>query len=638
MQPFLRGIGNSGAAVGNESSVAVYIDGVYYTTVPSGAFALGNIARVEVLKGPQGTLFGRNASGGVIQLITADPSHSQKLKGNISYGNYKTVNGDLYASTGLSETVAIDLALSANKQFDGYGRNVVTGARNGYADYYTARSKLLFEPSTETKITVGAAYSYSKPSFQGGTFPGTTHGTFTAPFVQTPTVGFFDRTDDIESFTSFKQWLVSLKAEQELSFAKLTSTTAYIHSTSYGRTDGDFSPRPDFDIVLPAKTKQFTQELQLSSLMDSPLKWVAGLYYYHSLQAYSGVEFRGTIFGPGFDTYGKQIADSYAGYGQASYEIIPKLSLTGGLRYTYDKAKGSGGSTAPGAPLTAAGTVTDTASTKKVTFKAGADYQLNDDALLYASMSRGFKSLAYNIIPFGSHNEPEVLDAYEVGLKSDLLDHRVRLNLSAFYYQLKNPQVQLLATAAVILSNADSARVKGLDLDITALITKGLTLRINGTYLNAKYKVYGELDAAGNCTIRCAPSNPPAPAPGYGTLPPIGIQAGGNAMPRSPKLSGDIGVDYVADVGSGTLTFTADYSYNSGYYFEPDNFLHQRKFGLISGQVKYSPEGNFYVSVWGKNLNNKHYVQYAGAQNGPAGYPFTGGAPRTYGLTLGFAF
>jgi iron complex outermembrane receptor protein len=638
VQPYLRGIGNMGAAIGNESSVAVYIDGVYYTSVPSGAFALGNVSRVEVLKGPQGTLFGRNASGGVIQLITRDPSHTPALKGDVSYGNYNTINGNLYATAGLSDTVAIDLSLSGNKQNDGWGRNLVTGWRNGYADYYSARSKLLFTPSDTTRITLTGGYSYSKPSFQGSTFLGTTQGTFTPPFVQTTGVGFFDRNDDLDSFTSFKQWMASLKAEQEFSFVRLTSISAYINNKIYGQTDGDWSPRPDFALVLPAKTNQFTQEFQLSSLPGSDLKWVFGLYYYHSLQAYTGAQFRGTIFGPGYDAYGKQIADSYAAYGQASYEIVPKLTLTGGLRHTQDKAKGSGGFAGPGDPLTTAATTTDTAKTKKVTFRGGADYQATEDVLLYASVSRGFKSLAYNILPFDGHNEPEVLDAYEAGLKSDLFDNRVRFNLSAFYYQLKKPQVQLLATAAVILSNADSARIKGIDFDITALAIKGLTLRVSGTYLDATYKVYGQLDSAGNCTIRCAPANPPAPPPGYGTLPPVGIVAGGNTIPRSPKFSATVGFDYVADVGQGKITMTGDYSYNSGYFFEPDNFLHQGKFGLFGGQIKYSPDERYYVAIWGKNLSDKRYVQYAGAQNGPSGYPFSGGAPRTYGVTAGFDF
>jgi iron complex outermembrane receptor protein len=637
VQPFLRGVGNSGAAIGNESSVAVYIDGVYYTSVPSGAFALGNVSRVEVLKGPQGTLFGRNSSGGVIHLITRDPSHTSELSGDVTYGNYETYNGNIYGTTGLSDTVAVDIAISANKQNEGWGHNLVTGTRNGFADFYDSRAKVLFEPSTETKFTLTGGYSYSKPSFQCSTFPGTTQGTFLPPYVRSRTLGFFDCNDNIDSYTMFKQSMGSLKAEQQFSFAKLTSITAYVHNSIYGQTDGAWNPAPDFLIYLPAKTNQFTQELQLSSPSSSTLKWVSGLYYYHSLQAYTGVQFRGTLFGPGFDDYGKQIADSYAAYGQASYEVAPKLTLTGGLRYTIDEAKGSGGTTGPGAPLTPATTTTDTAKTEKPTFRAAVDYQATDDILLYASASRGFKSLAYNLIPFGAHDEPEVLDAYELGFKSDLFDHRVRFNVSPFYYKIKNPQVQLLATAAVILSNAQSARSKGIDFDVTALVVRGLTVRAGGTYLDAKYTVYGQLDPAGNC-IGCAPSSPPAIPPGYGTQPTIGIVAGGKRIPRSPTFTGNVGFDYASELGHGRLTITGDYSYNSGYYFEPDNFLHQGQFGLISTQIKYSPDQKFYVAAWGKNLSNKEYVQYAGTQSGPSGYPFSGGAPRTYGITVGFDF
>jgi iron complex outermembrane receptor protein len=639
VQPFLRGIGNSGAAVGNESSVAVYIDGVYYTALPAGAFATSNVQRVEVLKGPQGTLFGRNASGGVIQLITRDPSHTPTLDASFTYGNYNTYSGNLYASTGLTDTLAVDIAISGQKQVDGYGKNLFTGDRNDYEDYFNVRSKLLFTPTDTTKFTLAIGHSYSLGSIQGGTFPGTTQGTFTAPFEQSPTIGFYDRNDNLDGFTSYKQTDISLKAEQKLPFAQLTSTTAYVHTTSFAQLSANWNPRPEFNVLEPGKINQFTQELQIGSLPGGPLKWVGGLFYYHAIQEYVDSQFRGAALGGGFDQYGKQTADSYAAYGQASYEILPRFTLTGGLRYTMDRTKAEGGTVAPGAPLTPATTLHDHANTNKLTFKAGADYQATDQILLFASFSRGFKSLAYNLLPFStSHDKPEVLDDYEIGVKSDLFDKRVRINLSAFYYQLQNPQVQLLTTGAVILSNAKSARVKGLDLDISTIVTRGLTFRLSGSYLHSRYKVYGELDAQGNCTIGCAPSNPPAVPPAYGTGPAIPIQAGGNTIPRSPTVSGDVGLDYVTDLGSGKLTVTGDYYYNSGYYFEPDNFLHQPKYGLFSGQIKYAPNDRYYISVWGKNLNNKKYVTYAGAQNGPSGYPFIGGPPRTYGVTAGVKF
>ena len=232
VQPFLRGIGNPASSVGNESSVAVYIDGVYYTTLASGFFSLPNVDRVEILKGPQGTLFGRNSSGGVIQLVTKDPSHDTSVRGSLQHGNYATTEGNLYATTGLGEKAAIDLSISGRRQAHGYGRSTTTGHRHSYSDNFSARSKLLFQPTDGTRITLTGLYGYSKASIQGNFFPGTTQGPLTPPAYIVPKSGFYDTNDGQDSYTRFSQEGMTLKIEQDLSFAQLASTTAS-HSRAY---------------------------------------------------------------------------------------------------------------------------------------------------------------------------------------------------------------------------------------------------------------------------------------------------------------------------------------------------------------------------------------------------------------------
>jgi iron complex outermembrane receptor protein len=160
--PVLRGVGNPSSTAGNEASVAVYADGVYFPRLPSGFLDLNNVERVEILKGPQGTLFGRNSTGGVINIITRDPSHETKVEGSVSYGRFDTFTGKLYATTGLSDTVAIDLSV-AGRTDDGFGKNIATGHRYGYTDNFITRSKIVADLET-TKISLSGYYSWVKAS------------------------------------------------------------------------------------------------------------------------------------------------------------------------------------------------------------------------------------------------------------------------------------------------------------------------------------------------------------------------------------------------------------------------------------------------------------------------------------------
>lgn len=638
--PFLRGIGNASVAVGNEPSVATYIDGVYYSTVATGLFSMGNVDRVEVLKGPQGTLFGRNSSGGVIHIITKDPAQEFGIKGDLSYGNYDTTEGSVYVNGGLADNVAVGITLNGRSQGNGYGRSITTGNRHSYSDYFTARGKLVFKPTELTKITLSGNYGWSKASVQANIFPGTTRGYSSSPTTQVAPVGFYDARGDQDSYTQYSMWGGALRIDQELGFATLSSITAYSHTKSFASLDVDFTERNDFSVTQPATIKQFTQELQLVSEKGNPVNWAVGLFYYDVKQKYDDVRFRLNYINFGFDGYFNQRPKSYAAYGQASYEFLPKLTFTGGLRFTRDKVSADGFQTAAGNP--AVFTVRSNPQqreTDKLTFKAAIDYKVTDDVLLYGSFSRGYKSQSFNLLVYnGVSNKPEVLDAYEIGLKSDLFDRRVRLNLSGFYYDIRDPQIQLLRAGSIVLSNAERARVYGVEADFTAVVTEGLTVRASGTILDSKFSEYGS-----NCgtaqAVNCAPSGPPLFGPSFGaTAPLIGINAAGNYTTRSPKFTGNIGFDYVIPVGADKITFTGDYYYNDGFFFEPDNFLRQPKYGLLSGQIKYDFGERFHVAVWGRNLADKKYTVYAGTQAGAVGYPYIAGAPRTYGVTAGFKF
>ncbi|MCZ4344164.1 TonB-dependent receptor [Sphingomonadaceae bacterium G21617-S1] len=631
--PFLRGVGSTGTSVGTEASVTVYLDGVYFARLPGAFFALNNLSRVEVLKGPQGTLFGRNASGGVIQLVTKDPSYDTEFKGMLSYGNLETYEGSVYASTGLTDKVAMDIAATGRKQKKGFGRNIVTGNKFVYDDHWLVTSKLLIEPSDTTKITINGFAGNSRVSTIRNAFPGTTSGYATNPRLPIPSTsrGFYDDGSDVDQNYLAKVWAAYVKIQQEIGFARFTSISGYSKIREHFDLDSDYTERPDSKPDLFTTTKQFTQEFQLSSLDKSDgLEWIVGAFYFNNLGRYDLTRFRGPAapFGGGVDVYSHQRSKSLAGYGQITYEFVPKLSFTAGLRYTSDKVS------ADGIFFNPAGAVINdppraSFTTKKWTFKTGLNYQATDDVLAYASFSRGFKEgnfpiLFYNVRP----SRPEILDAYEVGVKAELFDRRLRLNGAVFYYDLKDPQVQLIQLGALITENAEGAEVKGAELEMQAVLAEGLVVRANATYLDSTYTSFAN-----------APSALPNPNPPFGTITPVGsINAKGNRTPYASKLTFGVGFDYTIRAPFGNVSLTGDYYHNSGFFFEPDNFLRQPSYDLFNGRIKYEVTENVGVSLWGKNLTNKKYISNATTNVGVSGYNYAPAFGRTYGVSVDFDF
>lgn len=643
--PFLRGIGNPGTTVGNEASVAVYIDGIYYSRLPAGAFSLNNIQRVEVLKGPQGTLFGRNSSGGVIQLVTLDPSHDTSARASLGYGRFDTVEGNAYATTGLSEKAAIDLSVSGRYQGKGFGVFTPTGNRTNYQDNFSVRSKLLLEPTEITKITLGGFYTYSKNNLAGNTFPGTVSGFSSQPnTTPQPAIGFYDQRNDAEAFLRAKTWGVSLTASQEASFAALKSITAYMDTDHVMLADTDYSPRADGVATPSGKVRQFTQELQASSLAGSTVQWVVGLYYYDTVSSYDErtrfsspagtlASLGGTV---GFTSLGRQHSKSYAAYGQATYEILPKLKLTGGLRYTLDRIFANGGLFRPDGSVFGPARVPGRFNDEKLTFRAALDYQFTPDLLGYASFNRGYKSAVFNLLTYNSTpSNPEVVDAFEVGFKGEALDRRVRFNIAAFHSTIKNPQVSITRAPTIIFSNAGKSEVNGVEGDVEARVMAGLTLRAAATYLDSTYKDFGQI-VNGVC-VACSPTAIPNFNAPFGATSGA-IVANGNQTPYTSKFTGNLGADYEFDSGIGTWMISADYQHNSGFYSEPDNFLRQSPFDLVNGQVKLSLNDHLGVRVWGRNLLNKKYYERMSANTTPAGFIYTPAAPFTFGGAVDITF
>ena len=636
--PHLRGVGSTALAPGVESPIAIYVDGVYYASTTSSLFDFVDVDNVEVLKGPQGTLFGRNATGGLIQVTTRTPTQTPRLDADITYGNYQSVKSDVYVSGGILDNLAASLAVSASGQGQGYGRNLLTGDEVNRNDINLGvHTKWVWSLLDTTSITFAADYSHRRDSYLADRLPpGATNfpatpATQTSPAIPAQTIPNYssewDTAQNINPLNRNVAGGASLRLDQELGFAKLMNLVAYRKNSSTIDWDLYEGTPQYFDGLLDAAESQFSEELQLSSENGSPIIWSAGLYYFHSQSAYDPNH---VAFGPpeinplNILSPDQQHANSIAGYGQVTIPLPAKTNLTLGARYTNENHAIVGSQTLyiPGGPVILATPYPErSAKFNKPTFRFAVDHHLTDATMVYASFNRGFKSGGFNTgsIPDPAYY-PETLNAYEIGLKTDLLERRLRVDLSAFHYDYKNIQVQKIEGAATGIINGGAAKLNGADLDLQFVATEGLNFNLSAEYLNAYFTSFDQAPL----------SNPDI----GGFTEVITGSAASKQLPYAPHFSFTLGANYVVQLQGNELDLNATVQNSSQFYLEPDNVMRQGNYTRLNTSVTWRPSSHHYaVTLWGKNLTNEAVISYGGTLVSglrTVGYE----APRTYGITL----
>ncbi|RYD77433.1 MAG: TonB-dependent receptor, partial [Verrucomicrobiaceae bacterium] len=499
--PFIRGIGNRSTSVGEESPVPLYVDGVYISKLAAGLMSFEGIERVEVLKGPQGTLFGRNAAAGVIQIFTRDPGEVTKFDAKFGYGNYDTVEASAYLGGALADGVRANISAYNTYQGDGWGKNLTTG-RDVYKGYEHAfRGKIIFDLGPDTELRVAADYSKSQtasaPSYRP--LPGrvTTTGNTGNPATRfTPVAfynGFYNVQLNLDTSVTTRQWGTSAQLKHDFGPVQFVSISSFRDVQSDQIFDSDGTPRSLVENLSDEPSKTFTQEFQLLSNNDSAFKWILGAYYFDDEQKFDPTTLFGTNFPFNLFTVNLFVdsgAKSLAGFGQGTYDFGQGTKLTLGLRYTHDKRTISGFQQLNGV-LDPASVYRDSAKFGKLTWRGSLDHRFSESFLAYAAIGRGFKSGVYNAFSYKDPVvRPEVLDSYEVGFKSDLLDRRLRFNGAAFYNDFKDVQVSSTIPGGLRLNNAAAARTYGFELELQARPTKALTISAAMTYLDGEYKSY----------------------------------------------------------------------------------------------------------------------------------------------------
>jgi iron complex outermembrane receptor protein len=627
--PSIRGIGT--AAINVENPVALYIDGVYYPSQREGLRDFNDVEQVSVLKGPQGTLFGRNATGGVVQISTKRPSFDTSGEVGVSIDNYATLRTNAYLTGGLAHGIAASLSGSYVTQGKGWGKNFTTGADTYKIDYnWSLRGQLLIEPGPGTSIRIIGDYgrrsdnqaTYFRP------YPGTP---LRIPGIVTPP-NIYDSIVGLDPLSKLQGGGVSATIEQDLGFAKLTSISAYRNSVSAFRLDADATPFAIFHVDSPeTRAKSFSQELQLGSKAGSSVNWAAGIYYFNSSNTANN--FSQSLGGPLAPLptsvakqmiFGREKVESIAPFGQLDFEILPQTRLTLGARWTYEKRQFdssqsnllNNGSIVPLVVPYNGASFTE----KKPTWRIALDHQFSKAILGYVSLTRGFKTGGFNILnPANPPYKTEQLDAYEVGLKTEFFDRHLRLNMAGFYYDYSNLQVQQFVNGAQLTVNGAKAKLYGLDVDFEAILARGLSVR-GGFVL-----LHNEFTSFPNALIFTQlPGGGVSSAPG---------DASGHRLPNAQDFSGSISLNYDTDVSFGRLNFNATESHNGAFVFEADNFLRQRAYDIVNASANWTSLHNrFGVSLFVKNLFNAEVLTHATSI--PLGQMATQYlAPRIYGIS-----
>ena len=439
--------------------------------------------------------------------------------------------------------------------------------------------------------------------------------------------GYYNVRSNVQPWRNQQSLGGQLKISYDFASARFVSMTGYRKVKQDFNLDQEGSSFALVDAFLFSDTKGFTQEFQVQSLEASRIKWIAGVFYLKADAHSDPLFLRGAAFpvastGGSTSRDGRIKTDSIAGYTQATFPVGATSDLTAGVRYTHDKkdlifVETFGNGFTRSRP--------NGATWNAVTWRVALSHKFTEDLMGYVSASRGYKSGEFGIYTFGNPVvQPEYLNAVELGVKSEFAERRVRANVALFNYKYKNIQLNQIIVGGQFLLNAAAATIKGIDVDLQALVTPNFTIGAGVSHLFDH--AYDNFPNAPG-TIRNA----------RGTNTTITIpNAAGNTMIQSPDTTANVNFGYHIPLARGSMQLSAAYAYNSGFFWEADNRVKESAFGLLNAQVAWSSPGDkFQVRLWGKNLADEQYAYYLNAAIEDVQSP---APPRTYGVAFDFKF
>ncbi len=678
----LRGVTTQDFSENQSSPIAMYVDEVYKSVGAVQALQVFDLDRVEVLRGPQGTLYGKNATGGAVSFYSANPSLTT-LGGYVTAGVGNFHDYSVNAAVGgplIDDTLGVRAAIMY-QQREGWVRSVVPGVEplNG-VDALAGRLTFLAKPTDSLTATLKLSFSRS-----GGT-PYGAHAINNDPTVTgfTGTIGWFDNGAKYAVHKDIRNDSASLKLEWAFAeHATLTSITGFDYGRWYEKSDDGGLPieaRLDDPNTYFSSVNAFSEEIRVASRDTGALGWLAGLYYgreslhatvqFHFFDGYPGsfvTPDGATLFG--FDEYNDfdQIKTSKAAFVNAHFDVTPSVTLRAGVRFTRDDIAVDnfyaleGGLTAASAGFAPDGGTTLwtqtipyapqasyiqystaltpqagvnptlTQSNNNVSAKLGVDWKPIESVLIDGSFSQGYRGAAFNGQAFNAPAElnfagPEKLNAYEAGLKSEWLNRRLELNAAAFHYDYRNQQFLDAfalpggAGTGFHTVNAPKSRIDGAEFELRAKAAERLEVHAALGFLHSKYV---------ELTLH-------------------GVDLAGNRLIQAPAYDGSAGLDWnFAQLAAGLLSLSLDGNFFGKQYFDAPNTerIAQGAYGILNARVSFMSESKpgFGAAAWIKNIANREYLAYGLAQRDPSqgglGFDYAlVGEPRTFGLDLTYRF
>lgn len=618
VQPTIRGVGTSVVGPGADGNVALYIDGVYQAVQAAAMFELNDISAIEVLKGPQGTLFGRNATGGAMVVTTLAPSFNFSGRVSGSYASFNDVTLTGYVTGPLTDTLAASLSVVSHTN-DGYTRNVVTGTKLSRLDALAVRGKILWEPTEDLTFTLTGSYVDHQDNsafvyradpynFQ---FPNSLAASFSASDRKVAM--------DFDPSSSLKGSSVSLNAVYAPDWGTITSVTSYSSLEQPFYTDTDGTEFPIQVVKSDQEQTTFYQELTFASNSNQFLSWIVGATYYDD-SAYSP----GTIFVnnavaavllPSVDT------QAYAVYAEGTINATERLHFVLGGRYSHEKKEAFGRFGGPAGPAL----LNNDESWSSFTPRASARYELTDQSSVYATYSEGFKSGLFNATSLDNVPvKPEKIKSFEVGYKYS--GGGLLFTGAAYYYDYTDIQVNAIDQsrgALVTVTNAGNAEIYGADFDISTSLTDNLDVRAGASWVHG---VYTEFEGA---IIY-------VPQPDGTGFTQVTADASGATIVKTPEYTAYATLMYNRPLAVGEMNASLTVSYNDGWFWDPSNAAKQDAFTQINAKVSWSPTEAFTVSVFGENITDEEIEIFR--RQGVRGDTVAYGKPRMVGIELGYAF
>lgn len=652
----IRGVGSDDVGTNSQPGVALHLDGMFIGRASGFNAATYDIDRIEVLRGPQGTLYGRNSTGGAINVISQAPDYELSSLGDVRFGSYDEVRFRGALNVPLIEDKLAARITAVSEDRDGYEKNLYPGGADGAdADDTYWRTQLLFEPVDTLSVMFRASQYESRGVGPGRKrLPTPTDSQSGAATEITEDADLHTVWKDTTEFQTVDLDLYSIEADWELSFATLTALASYAETDFEWLADGDqtrgtVNDLPDgLDFVLgaPIGSEQDLAEMRLTSLPSGPFEWQVGVFYFNEE---TSTDFSLTNDQPGYGIFIGQVSNvavvsnwdinttSYAGFGQGSYSFgeNDKFKLTVGGRYTHDSSDGEIYDTVtttippPGLNQLTEETLHETWS--KATWRLGFDWQLSDDSLLYASISSGYRSGGFNFQaddPDTAIYDPEDLIAYEVGSKNRFLDDRLQLNLAAFYYDYKNFQTFQIINTALFIENAGEVSNYGIEAELQALVTNAFEIDAHISYQHGRIEQFLSLD----------PLFPYGPDGSFNTGDEK-YDLKGKHLPNNPDFSGHLGAQYTWDInGLGSLTLRGQTYYQNETYSRAFNLDVGKQDSYTKSKIQLrfdEDEEGWYLMAGVDNIEDED-VKANIAITGTGRILANIGPPRTWYVGLGF--